>query len=153
MKSWSCKLNRSDSSRLTQLLSTVEYDCSYTLYYGELVDTPFVGLNNLNYLVLSGNVYQSSLPPAVVNLPSLEYLYVADTTLTGTMDFILDMPLIFEVWFGYNEIEGSMPTEIGLVTTLGSLSATWNLLTGTIPTEIGTLQLMRKFGEGKATSV
>jgi len=130
--------------QISNLVNLIEYDCSYTLYYGALRDEPFVGLNKLNYLKLSGNLYDSSIPSALVNLPNLEWLYAADTSLTGTMDFVLDMPLIFELWFDYNEITGTIPTAIGLVSTLGSLSAGWNSLSGTIPTELGNLELMQQ---------
>lgn len=54
-------------------------------------------------------------------------------------------PLIFqfcfseEVWLDLNFLSGTIPTEIGTLTTLGGILLDSNSLQGTIPTEIGNL--------------
>lgn len=123
-------------------LSTVEYDCSHTLYYGPLEDASFAGLNSLEYLAMGYNSYESALPSALVNLPSLEFLYVQDSDLTGSLDFVSDMDLLFEFWFDFNQITGTIPSDVPA--TLVSLSATNNLLTGAIPSTLGDLTLISK---------
>lgn len=123
-------------------LSTVEYDCSHTLYYGPLEDASFAGLDSLEYLAMGYNRYESALPSALVNLPSLEFLYVQDSDLTGSLDFVSDMDLLFEFWFDFNQVTGTIPSDVPA--TLVSLSATNNLLTGTIPRTLGDLTLMSK---------
>ena len=120
-----------------------EYDCAYTLYFGELRGEVFKDLVNLNYLVLDGNVYLSPLPPELIILPDLEFLYVVNSFLEGDLGFIKDMPKIFELWVDDNQsLGGSLPVSIGEAQTLVSFSAHSCNLSGTIPTEIGQLTNM-----------
>jgi Leucine-rich repeat (LRR) protein len=55
------------------------------------------------------------------------------------------IPRAVALWLdNNNKITGTIPTEIGLLTELASLSITNATLTGTIPTEIGNLVKMRR---------
>jgi hypothetical protein len=124
-------------SKLTKLK---ELDFSYTLYFGELNGAAFEGLTNLQYLVMDGNAYNSSLPSQLINLPSLEYLYAGFSFLEGDLSFIPQMPSIFELWIDDNPgIGSSIPESIGQATSLVSLSMTNCGLQGTIPTQMGQL--------------
>lgn len=58
-----------------------------------------------------------------------------------TNSFLL---LSVAVWLDANDITGTIPTEIGQVSELASLSATNGTLVGTIPTELGNLQKLRR---------
>ena len=122
------------------LTNLIEYDCSYTLYFGPLDGNMWSGLTNLDYLVMDGNAYNMSLPQQLVSLPNLKYLYVGFSFLEGHFDFMSQMSNIIEFWVDDNpQMGGSIPTTIGQVTTLKSFSATDCALTGTIPTELGLL--------------
>jgi Leucine-rich repeat (LRR) protein len=48
------------------------------------------------------------------------------------------------VWLDKNDITGSIPTEIGLLTGLASISITNSSLTGSIPTEMGNLHALQR---------
>lgn len=125
---------------LGKLTKLQELDFSYTLYFGDLPGEVFTNLSNLKYLVMDGNAYNTSLPAELVQLPSLEYLYAGFNFLEGNLDFISQMPKIFELWMDDNPgLGGTIPTSIGSATQLASLSITNCGLTGTIPTEIGAM--------------
>ena len=81
-------------SHISKLTKLIEYDFSYTLYFGELKDGDLKGLNSLNYLAMGGNAYNSSLPLSIVTLPSLQYLYLDFCYLSGNLEFVADMPQI-----------------------------------------------------------
>ena len=131
-------------------LHLVEYDCSYTLYFGAIDGRAFEGLDNLSYLAMGGNYYESSIPSQLASLPNLRRLYVEDAILTGTLDFMKHMPAIFELWIDFNEgLAGSIPTTLPI--TLESWSVTECSLTGTLPTELGLLTGMRKFVQSPGT--
>jgi hypothetical protein len=126
--------------RLTKLR---ELDFSYTLYFGDLPGEVFANLPDLKYLVMDGNGYNTTLPSELIRLPSLEYLYAGFSFLNGDLNFISEMPRIFELWLDDNpNIGGSIPASIGAATNLASLSITNCGLTGTIPPEIGGLTNM-----------
>ena len=109
---------------------------------GPLWGESFVDLTELEYVVLSGNDYNSSVPIELTTLPNLERLYIEDSSLTGSLDFLPSMTSIVELWMDFNFIEGSIPTEIGTLSTLASLSLSNNLLTGAIPKEMASMTQM-----------
>jgi hypothetical protein len=129
-----------------ELLLLEEYDCSYTKYQGPLQGETFSQLSNLEYIHIGGNRYNSGLPTELTSLPNLEFMYAQEADLTGDLSFLLDMPAIIEVWIDRNPgIQGSIPSEIGLVSSLQSLSITNCGLTGTLPSELANLRLTNLF--------
>jgi hypothetical protein len=123
-----------------KLTKLKELDFSYSLYFGKIDGEVFANLSNLKYLVMDGNAYNSSLPAELIQLPQLEYLYAGFSFLEGDLEFIPRMPMIFELWLDDNpDIKGTIPTTIGLATSLVSLSISNCDLSGPIPTEIGEL--------------
>jgi Leucine-rich repeat (LRR) protein len=131
---------------LTSFLAIAEeYDCSYTLYRGPLLGETFVGLDSLEYLALGGNAYNSSVPLELAKLPNLKRLYLEESSLTGSLDFVASTDSMLELWLDFNNFDGTIPSTIGTVVTLGSLSLSNNDLSGTIPTEIAKVKRMGKF--------
>jgi hypothetical protein len=131
---------------LERFLIAEEYDCSYTLYRGPLLGEPFIGLDSLEYLSLGGNTYDSSVPLEIASLPNLKRLYLEESSLTGSLDFVASMDSMVELWLDSNNFDSTIPTTIGTVTTLGSLSLSNNFfISGTIPTEIANVKRMGKF--------
>jgi len=117
-----------------------ELDCSFSLIEGGLVDENFDGLNRLNWMLMDGNAYNSSVPSALGRLPNLEFLYIADAFVSGDLSYMEGMPSIVEHWVDINpELGGSIPTFVGLLSTLISFSITENNVRGTLPTELGRL--------------
>ena len=124
-------------------IGLTELDCTFTFITGGLTNENFAGLNNLNYIVLNQNNIVNSIPTVFGELPSLEFMYVQDTLISGDLAFMDGpgkMPVITQLWIDNNpNMGGTLPTTIGTMSTLASLSLTVNNLTGTIPSEIGQL--------------
>lgn len=128
-----------------KLTNLIEYDCSYTLYFGELRPEVFAPLTSLEYLYIGGNSFNSSLPTVLSELPNLLYFYAEYADVIGDLSFMLDMPQIFELWVDRNPLlTGPIYSEIGQLETLESFSVTRCGLTGTIPTELGNLVEMQQ---------
>jgi Leucine-rich repeat (LRR) protein len=122
-----------------------ELDCSYTLISGGLTAENFAGLDNLNYIVLDGNYYNSSVPLVFGQLQNLEFLYIADAFISGDLSYLEGMPKIVEHWIDFNPaLVGPIYSFIGELATMRSLSLTVNKLTGTLPTELGDLTSMEQ---------
>lgn len=120
-------------------------DVSNTLFYGELDGSIFKPLQKLLYLELGGNMYNSSLPQEIATLPDLEALYIYDTGLEGDLEFLSDVGPMYELWMDDNPyLVGTIPSEIGTLTTLASLSISNCDLWGQIPTEVGHLTLLEQ---------
>jgi Leucine-rich repeat (LRR) protein len=118
-------------------------DISNTLYTsGPIRGEAFQGLNSLEYLDIAENTYTSSIPLELSNLPKLEFLYMDNISFQGiqlTLDFMLPMKEIRELWMDGTKVEGGIPTEIGNLLSLASFSAANSSLTGGIPSEMGNL--------------
>ncbi len=120
-------------------------DVSETLFIGDLDGSIFTPLTNLIYLEMGGNLYNTTLPEEITSLPSLEALYIYENGLEGDLTFLPKLSKIVELWIDGNpDLTGTIPTEIGLLTNMMSLSATHCDLWGQIPTEIGKLTLMEQ---------
>lgn len=121
----------------------IEFDCSFTLLSGGLTDENFAGLNQLNYALLDGNAYNSSVPTVFGALSSLEFLYISDAFISGDLSYLQGMPAIVEHWIDVNPgLGGTVPTFVGELQTLQSFSVTQNSLVGALPTELGNLANM-----------
>ena len=120
-----------------------EFDCSFTLIDGGLTNEVFSGLNNLNWALLDGNAYNTTVPPVFAELQNLEYLFISDAFISGDLSYMLGMPKMIEHWIDVNPaLGGTIPAFIGDITTLRSFSVTQGSLTGTIPSELGNLSNM-----------
>jgi Leucine-rich repeat (LRR) protein len=122
-----------------------ELDCSYTLISGGLTDDNFAGLDNLNYIVLDGNYYNSLVPSVFGQLQNLEFLYIADAFISGDLSYSEGMPKIVEHRVNFNPaLAGPIYSFIGELTTMRTLSLTADKLTGTLPAELGDLTSMEQ---------
>ena len=74
----------------------IEFDCSFSLISGALTDATFAGLNRLDYALLDGNAYNSTVPLVLGTLPNLRFLYIADAFVSGDLSYMQGMPSIFE---------------------------------------------------------
>lgn len=117
-----------------------EFDCSFTLIDGGLTNANFAGLNKLNWALMDGNAYNSSVPTALASLPELEYLYLSDSFIVGDLSYMQGMTKIVQHWIDVNPgLGGTIPTFIGTLGTLESWSVTQTGLNGPIPSELGNL--------------
>ena len=133
-----------------KLTNLIDFDCSYTLFLGPLRGEIFENMNQLKYLWIGRNSYNSSIPKSITNLPNLHFFYAEDCDVIDTLDFLLGMPKIYELWIDDNpRLTGALPAALGNLVTLESFSVTGCGLSGPIPTELGLLtgmQLMWLYG-------
>jgi hypothetical protein len=109
---------------------------------GPIRGEAFRGLNSLEYLDIAGNIYTSSIPLELSNLPSLKFFYMENTFFSGIelkLDFLSSMSEIRELWMDGTKVGGRIPTEIGNLLSLISFSASNCNLTGEIPSEMANL--------------
>ena len=123
----------------------VNFDISFAFYTGGLTDANFAGLEDLVFLDLDGNAFNSSIPDAIGALPNLEFLYLSDSFLTGDLSWMEGMSSVREIWIDTNPgITGPLFDFIGDITTLESWSMAFNSISGTIPSSLGNLQDMKQ---------
>ena len=131
-------------SAIGKLTNLIEYDCSFSLYNGPIPDI-FGPLKKLNYLDLSDNDWLGNgIPSSLIALPNLEFFYFENVFTDATLNFLVGMPKILEFWADFTSWGSTIPSGIGLVKTLQSLSLTFCELQGTIPTEFATLPLLKQ---------
>jgi len=144
--------------------SLVNFNAADANFTGGFNDPNFASCVNLNYLDLELNKFNTSIPAVLSTLPNLEFLYLSDTLMVGTLAPIQGMPVVRELWMdanpglvgpieswigdmmtleslslAYNNLSGSLPSEMGLLTNLKQLWLYGNNFTGRIPPEIGAL--------------
>jgi Leucine-rich repeat (LRR) protein len=118
----------------------VELDISFSLISGGLIPASFEGLQNLEFLDLSGNAFNSAVPSVFATLPNLQFLYIQDAFITGDLSYMEGMPSMREHWIDQNQdLGGTIPAFIGDITTLESFSVTQSNLVGTLPVQLENL--------------
>ncbi|KAL3941508.1 MAG: hypothetical protein SGBAC_004154 [Bacillariaceae sp.] len=124
---------------LSKLSNLVELDISFTSWFGPLTSNPWSRLTNLEYLVMNGNVFNTTLPEELVRLPKLRYLYMVDSFVKGDLEWVSRMPAIRELWIDHNPLSTRIPESLSRASTLASFSAGNCGLTGAIPASLGSL--------------
>lgn len=78
-------------------------------------------------------------------MPKLNTLFIHNCdSLEGTLPTELGLATSLQrIYFGDTEIRGTIPTEIGLLTNLLDLNGVTSHITGTIPTEIGQMAALK----------
>jgi Leucine-rich repeat (LRR) protein len=120
-------------------LGIQEFDASFSLISGGLVEENFEGLNSLEYLVLSGNALNSTVPSVFATLP-LEFLYLSDAFISGNLSYMEGMGSMIEHWIDLNpDFGGPVPSFVGNIPSLASFSVTQTGLLGTLPPQLSLL--------------
>jgi len=123
----------------------VNFDISFAFFTGGLTEENFEGLDKLSFVDLDGNAFNSTIPSVFGRLPSLEFLYLSDSFLSGDLSYMQGMSSIREHWIDTNPgLKGPIYDFIGDITTLESWSMTFNSVTGTLPTTLGNLENMQQ---------
>jgi len=132
---------------LGNLVKLTHLDISYTMMFGPMrAQQVFGNLRNLVEISMGGNSYNESIPSEISSLPKLANFYCDYADIIGTLDFIVEMPSIFEIWMDDNpRLTGTIPHKIGTKSTiLQSISFTGCGLSGSIPTELGSLLFLQQ---------
>lgn len=123
----------------------VNFNIRNAFYTGGFTDENFVLLNQLNYLNVDGNMFNTSIPPILSELGELEYLYMTDNFIVGNLSPLKGSPVLKEFWADGNPgLTGPLYSWLGNITSLASLSLAYNSLTGSIPVELGHLTDMEQ---------
>lgn len=101
---------------LAKLTKLVEFDASYSLFFGPIDGSIFEELKELQYLDLSGLSFHHEIPTQLGNLPNIRSLYMEYSDVRGNLDFLktANWPAIYEFWVDKNpSLTGTIPSEIG----------------------------------------
>jgi len=120
-----------------------ELDVSYAMFDGKPLDGAlFEQLQSLRYFEISGNLIYGTVPSSTTDLQKLKYFHPDNVGLSGSLDFLKNMPSLVETWLDRNPgFSGPLP--IDLPPTLESLSLTMSNFTGSIPSEWAKLDRMK----------
>ncbi|KAL3938915.1 MAG: hypothetical protein SGBAC_006258 [Bacillariaceae sp.] len=132
------------------LVSMKKLKLSYNLFKGNMdsakSNAVLSNLNQLTHLEMEACYLTGSMPHHIGRMSNLVYLYMRRNAMKFDLEFLKtgQMTDLFALWIDANEITGTIPTEIGLLESMASLSMTNSTLTGTIPTEMGNLSTLRR---------
>ena len=103
------------------------------------------GLDNLQWLVLSGNRLSGEIPSKLGNLTRLRGLYLHGNQLSGEIPSELgSLTRLQTLGLSGNQLSGEIPPELGnLASYLWTLVISDNQLSGEIPSELGRLTNLR----------
>ncbi|KAL7174615.1 hypothetical protein ACSBR2_033789 [Camellia fascicularis] len=133
---WSIPDELQNSVQLTN------FSCSSCNIVGPLPDF-FGKFSSLSSLRLSYNRL-SGVIPASFHDSMLQILWLNDQDgggMTGSIDVIASMVSLTQVWLHGNQFTGSIPDDIGALTSLKELNLNRNLLVGLIPQSMVTMDL------------
>ncbi|GAU19985.1 hypothetical protein TSUD_273200 [Trifolium subterraneum] len=133
---WSFPMDLKNSAQLTTLSLA---SCNLV---GTLPD--FLGtLSSLSELRLSGNRISGEIPVSF-GQSSIQVLWLNDQQgggMTGSIDVIASMTFLRQVWLHGNKFTGTIPSNIGNLTSLQDLILNSNQLVGLIPNSLANLEL------------
>jgi Leucine-rich repeat (LRR) protein len=117
-------------SSLGQLTALTALNISLNRFTGKVMEQSFLyNMTALEELVLSGNLFSGIIPTMIGRMTSLTSFSYSVEPLLDETDSSQDV----------QQMIGTVPTEIGLLTRLNHLELDGNRLTGSIPTEIANL--------------
>uniref|UniRef100_A0A7S3HLI2 Uncharacterized protein n=1 Tax=Spumella elongata TaxID=89044 RepID=A0A7S3HLI2_9STRA len=103
-------------------------------------------LGNLHEAVnmyLGDNHFTGTVPRTLSQLPAISELFISHNYLTGTLDGVFNSTIqinLTNVQVDYNELTGTLPEQVFLLSQLNTFVAVSNCLTGTIPEAVCTGQ-------------
>uniref|UniRef100_A0A0D9VIP8 non-specific serine/threonine protein kinase n=1 Tax=Leersia perrieri TaxID=77586 RepID=A0A0D9VIP8_9ORYZ len=108
---------------------------------------------SLTVLTLATNKIVGHMPKEIGNLVNLTILTMHDNFLTGTLPSSLGTipislfnitTLSISLGISYNQLEGSIPPEVGNLQNIAVFDARYNQLSGEIPVTVGQCQILQK---------
>jgi len=121
------------------------FNAANAFFTGGLNDDTFELSRQLMYLNLDGNLFNTSIPPILSQLPDLQFLHMSDNFLVGDLSPLEGSLALKEFWAdGNTGLTGPLYSWLGNITSLASLSLAYNKLTGTLPVELGYLTGMQQ---------
>lgn len=120
------------------------------LYENDLSSTlpEFASRSALKNLLLWNCNLSGHLPLSLFSLRQLEYLDIYGNAFSGTLSTRIGN-LASKLWWlelSYNDFQGALPSEIGLLTQLRFFDAHWSSFNSTLPSSIGNMDRLEDFG-------
>ncbi|VEU33883.1 unnamed protein product [Pseudo-nitzschia multistriata] len=135
-------------SQMGAMTSMEKMRLSYNVFEGELNKNSVLdSMKGLTHLEIESNYFTGGIPNAILEMENLTYLYLRRNNMEFNLNFLKENRFtenIFAMWLDGNDIYGTIPTEIGLLSGLASFSMANATITGTIPTQIGNLSQLRR---------
>ena len=102
-------------------------------------------LNEMIHINLGGNWFSSTIPSSLSQLPELIYLFLSDNYFTGTLPESLSQlhETLQDLDVGDNDLSGSVPSSLGLLSKLNTLSVRFNKFTGPVPSALSAMSRLR----------
>jgi len=103
-------------------------------------------LTNLEYISIQDNLMTGTLPTELASLKKLQEFRLAHTGIGGTFPPVLGAAWgkLHRLEMGYNNFEGTIPSQMGLLTSLSWLALNNNDFKKHIPSELGNLVNMTR---------
>ncbi|KAG9439319.1 hypothetical protein H6P81_019484 [Aristolochia fimbriata] len=114
---------------------------------GPLLQSSFLGLDELEVVELAGNRISGVLGSWFFHLPSLQQIDLSNNSLTGVLDVPDPTPMESQIVafdMGFNQLAGSIPATLAAFPYLSALSLRYNRLQGTIPPEFAKKRSLRR---------
>ncbi|KAF5815266.1 putative protein kinase RLK-Pelle-LRR-XI-1 family [Helianthus annuus] len=127
---------------LTNLTLLEVLDLSYNNFSGEL-PVALANLITLKYLFLDDNNFSGELPVSLTNLTHLRYLCLDKNQLTGPIPPFGSMVNLTVLDLSTNQLNASIPNQIGNLQSLDTLNLGDNNFDGPIPLSFGNLSHLR----------
>jgi len=133
------------------LTSLEKLRLSYNIFEGDLDggggdDTVLGAMTKLTHLEMESNYFTGPFPTAITTMDKLTYCYLRRNNMAFNLDFLKvgQFNNMFAMWLDGNDVTGTLPSEMGLMTGLASFSLANATLTGKIPDELGNLNELRR---------
>ncbi|KAH7841347.1 hypothetical protein Vadar_028633 [Vaccinium darrowii] len=100
---------------------------------------------HISAIYLKGQDLPGVIPKSIVKLPYLKYIDLTRNYLSGSIPPELTSTKLEFVVFGMNRLSGTIPKDLGRMTSLTNLSLESNMFEGTVPAELGNLVNLQYF--------
>lgn len=125
---------------LGQLKNLVMLDACFNDLTGSIPES-FGNFGRLEQMLLRGNKIGGSIPETIGSCVSLKIIDSRQNNHTGSIPHSLGSigPSLESIYLASNSISGTIPKELGLLSSLKNLDLSSNAISGTIPANIGYL--------------
>jgi len=95
-------------------------------------------LTSLIQLGLDFNTLSGAIPP--IKSANLQSLFLQQNQFAGTLEGLVNLTSLQYLYVSKNKISGTLPEKLGAINSLQQIGVDFNLLTGTIPPSFGLSQ-------------